>query len=161
MTKESSDKLLMKVAALDKAPRLLAAVIGLRKQAAAEKRKAEVQTKLASIVDGVLNKTAAPADVVKAGADKVKTNIPAPADVVAGFKSLGGDTKTLTNYKQNIENNATPTNQGFVQNLADLIYGVPYKRGRAQGNAMNNIDAYLNYLYSKKVKEQAGKPYYR
>lgn len=57
MTKETSDKLLMKVAALDKSARILAEIITLRKQAAAELRKAEVQTKVASIIEGILNKT--------------------------------------------------------------------------------------------------------
>ena len=56
MTKEASDKMLMKVASLEKAPRLLATVLAMHKQASSEKRKAEVQTKLASIMDGVLNK---------------------------------------------------------------------------------------------------------
>ena len=57
MTKETSDKLLMKVAALDKSARILAEIITLRKQAAAKLRKGEVQTKVASIIEGVLNKT--------------------------------------------------------------------------------------------------------
>jgi len=57
MTKETSDKLLMKVAALDKSARILAEIITLRKQAAVELRKGEVQTKVASIIEGVLNKT--------------------------------------------------------------------------------------------------------
>ena len=57
MTKETSDKLLMKVAAIDKSARILAEIITLRKQAAAELRKGEVQTKVASIIEGVLNKT--------------------------------------------------------------------------------------------------------
>lgn len=57
MTKETSDKLLMKVAALDKSARILAEIITLRKKAAAELRKGEVQTKVASIIEGVLNKT--------------------------------------------------------------------------------------------------------
>ena len=56
MTKEASDKMLMKIASLEKAPRLLATVLAMHKQAGAEKRKAEVQTKLASIMDGVLKK---------------------------------------------------------------------------------------------------------
>jgi uncharacterized protein YehS (DUF1456 family) len=56
MTKETSDKLLMKVASLDKSARVLAQIIAMNKKAAAEAHKKEVQTKLASIVDGVLNK---------------------------------------------------------------------------------------------------------
>lgn len=60
MTKESSYKLLLKVASLEKAPRLLANVIAMRKQASVAARKQEVQTKLASIVDGVMNKKAGP-----------------------------------------------------------------------------------------------------
>lgn len=56
MKKETSDKLLTKVASLDKGARILAEIITLRKQAAAEVRKQEVQTKLASIMDSVLNK---------------------------------------------------------------------------------------------------------
>lgn len=56
MTKETSDKLFTKVASQDKAARLLAAVVKMRKEASAAQRKAEVQTKLASIMDGVLNK---------------------------------------------------------------------------------------------------------
>jgi hypothetical protein len=46
----------MKVASLDKSARVLAQIIAMNKKAAAEAHKKEVQTKLASIVDGVLNK---------------------------------------------------------------------------------------------------------
>ena len=53
---DSKNKMLMKIASLEKAPRLLATVLAMHKQASAEKRKAEVQTKLASIMDGILNK---------------------------------------------------------------------------------------------------------
>lgn len=60
MTNETSLKLLNKVASLDKAPRLLANVMLMRKQAGMLIRKQEVQTKLASIVTNVMKKQAAP-----------------------------------------------------------------------------------------------------
>lgn len=155
MTKESSDKLLLKVASLEKAPRLLASVIAMRKQASVTARKQEVQTKLASIVDGVMHKKAAPIQAAP------KAPSASFADAAAEIKDIGGNPQTLTNYQQNLANNATPTNQGFFQNVADLIYGVPYKRGLAKGHAFNNLDTYLKYLQNKKIKEQASKPYYR
>ena len=155
MTKEASDKMLMKVASLEKAPRLLATVLAMHKQASAEKRKAEVQTKLASIMDGVLNKTAAPVPAVADATNAAKTEL----------KDLGAPNaaQSASNYVNNVVNaiGTPPKQQGFLRNLASILTGENTAKGRAAGNAMMNFEAYKNYLLNKRQKEQASKPYYR
>lgn len=155
MTKEASDKMLMKVASLEKAPRLLATVLAMHKQASVAARKQEVQTKLASIVDGVMNKKAAPVQAVAAATNAVKTDL----------KDLGAPNaaQCAANYVNNILNavGTPPEQQGFLRNLVGLLTGEHSAKGRAAGNAISNFEAYKNYLLNKRQKEQASKPFYR